>query len=83
MSASLRSLPSRRCSGASPRSCNQHSNSNLPLVLAGHAGGLRGGRHVSAEAKTPVTNLFVNLLDSVGVATESFGDSTGKLDLTI
>ena len=62
---------------------NQHSNSNLPLVLAGHAGGLRGGRHISAEAKTPVTNLFVNLLGSVGLAAESFGDSTGRLDLTI
>ena len=60
---------------------NQHSNSNLPLLVAGHAGGLRGGRHVAAAPKTPVANLFVNLLDSVGVATESFGDSTGKLDL--
>ena len=27
---------------------NQHSNNNLPLVLAGHAAGLRGGRHVAA-----------------------------------
>jgi len=60
---------------------NQHSNSNLPLLVAGHAGGLRGGRHVAAEPKTPVANLFVNLLDRVGVAADSFGDSTGKLDL--
>jgi hypothetical protein len=62
---------------------NQHSSDNLPLVLAGHAGGLRGGRHVSAAAKTPVANLFVNLLDSVGIGAESFGDSTGKLDLSV
>ena len=31
---------------------------------------------------TPVANLFVDMMDRVGVPTESFGDSTGKLDLT-
>jgi len=61
---------------------NQHSNNDLPLLVAGHAGGLPGGRHVAAPPKTPVANLFVNLLHSVGVAEESFGDSTGRLDLT-
>lgn len=61
---------------------NQHSNQNLPLLVAGHAGGLRGGRHVRAAAGTPVTNLFVNMMDRAGVPAENFGDSTGKLDLT-
>jgi hypothetical protein len=61
---------------------NGHSNDNLPLLLAGHAGGLRGGRHVAAPAKTPVANLFINMMGRVGVATESFGDSTGVLDLS-
>ena len=60
---------------------NQHSNHNLPLLVAGHAGGQRGGRHVAAKAMTPAANLFVNMLDHVGVATETFGDSTGRLDL--
>ena len=60
---------------------NAHSNVDLPLVVAGHAGGLRGGRHVAAEAKTPVANLFVQLLNCIGVETESFADSTGQLDL--
>ncbi|MFN7924745.1 MAG: DUF1552 domain-containing protein [Bryobacteraceae bacterium] len=60
---------------------NQHSNHNLPLVVAGHAGGLRGGRHVQAAPKTPAANLFLNFLDRSGVSAESFGDSTGKLDL--
>jgi hypothetical protein len=60
---------------------NAHSNSDLPLLVAGHAGGLRGGRHVASEARTPVANLFVQLLNSVGLETESFADSTGKLDL--
>ena len=61
---------------------NGHSNHNLPLIVAGHAGGLRGGRHVAAKPMTPVANLFVDMMDRVGVPTESFGDSTGKLDLT-
>jgi Protein of unknown function (DUF1552) len=60
---------------------NAHSNSDLPLLVAGHAGGLGGGRHVASEARTPVANLFVQLLNSVGLETESFADSTGQLDL--
>lgn len=60
---------------------NQHSNHNLPLVIAGRAGGRRGGRHVEAEAKTPAANLFVDILNRSGVEVESFGDSTGRLAL--
>ena len=60
---------------------NAHSNSDLPLLVAGHAGGLRGGRHIASEARTPVANLFVQLMNSAGVATERFADSTGQLDL--
>jgi hypothetical protein len=60
---------------------NQHSNHNLPLVVVGHAGGLKGGRHVAAEEKTPAANLFVDILNRSGVETESFGDSTGRLAL--
>src|SRR6267142_338285 len=48
---------------------NAHSNSDLPLLVAGHAGGLRGGRHIASEARTPVSNLFVQLMNSVGVGT--------------
>jgi hypothetical protein len=60
---------------------NAHSNTDLPLVVAGHAGGLRGGRHVAAELGTPVANLFVQLMNCIGLETESFADSTGQLDL--
>jgi len=62
---------------------NGHSNHNLPLLVAGHAGGQRGGFHVAAAPQTPVANLFVNMMERVGVPTASFGDSTGKLDLTV
>jgi hypothetical protein len=56
-------------------------NLDLPLLVAGHAGGLRGGRHIASEARTPVANLFVQLMNSAGVGTEHFADSTGQLDL--
>jgi hypothetical protein len=56
---------------------NAHSNSNLPLLVAGRD----GGRHIHCEKPTPVANLFVTLLDGAGVNVESFGDSTGSLDL--
>src|SRR5216684_6204494 len=46
---------------------NAHSNFDLPLLVAGHAGGLRGGRHIASEARTPVANLFVQLMNGVGV----------------
>jgi hypothetical protein len=60
---------------------NAHSNTDLPLVVAGHAGGIRGGRHVGAELGTPVANLFVQLMNCLGIETDSFSDSTGQLDL--
>ena len=61
---------------------NAHSNADLPLLVAGHAGGIRGGRHIATEAGTPVANLFVTMMNSVGIETERFADSTAPLDLT-
>jgi hypothetical protein len=59
---------------------NTHDHANLPLVLAGRAcGKLRPGRHVRYADETPMTNLYVAMLDRMGVPAESFGDSTGKL----
>jgi hypothetical protein len=59
---------------------NTHDHANLPLVLAGRAcGKLRPGRHVRYSDETPMTNLYVAMLDRVGVPAESVGDSTGKL----
>ncbi len=59
---------------------NQHLHTNLPIVLAGGAGGrLRGGRHIRVEEETPLTNLQLTMLDKVGVPTEQLGDSNGQL----
>ncbi len=60
---------------------NSHSSVNLPLLIAGKAGGVRGGRHLIVEPQ-PVANLFVELLNRVGLATDNFGDSTGRLNVS-
>jgi len=59
---------------------NAHNHDNLPVLLAGRAGGqLQQGRHVKYENGTPLNNLFLSMLDLVGVHREKMGDSTGKL----
>ena len=59
---------------------NSHSPRNLPLVLAGKAGGdFATGRHLRYEKKTPLCNLYAAMLDRVGAPVDRFGDSTAKL----
>jgi hypothetical protein len=59
---------------------NAHDHSNLPLVLAGRAcGSLKPGRFVRYSAETPMGNLYVAMLDRMGVPVESLGDSNGEL----
>lgn len=59
-----------------------HSQRDLPIILAGGAAGrIAGGRHIRFPGDTtPLTNLYLTMLDKVGVPTEKFGDSTGKLN---
>ena len=60
---------------------NQHLHENLPVLVAGGAGGaLKTGHHVRVDEKTPITNVYRSMLDTIGVPTEKVGDSTGKLD---
>ena len=60
---------------------NNHSHHGLPVLLAGGGGGaLSGGRHVRVEPDTPIANLYVTLLEMIGVPVQRFGDSTGRLD---
>lgn len=59
---------------------NRHNHDNLPVLLAGRGGGsIRPGRHVRFERETPMTNLFLSMLDRVGASTDRIGDSTGLL----
>jgi hypothetical protein len=60
---------------------NLHGHSDLPLILAGGANGkIKGGRHIRYAPGTPMADLFVAMLDRMGVEPERFGDSQGKLD---
>ena len=60
---------------------NRHTHEDLPVLLAGHGGGtLKPGRHVVFKKGTPMTNLYLSLLERMGVRPESIGDSTGSLD---
>ena len=66
--------------GASIKDGNQHTVENLPLLLAGRGKGtLRTGRRLRAPEKTPLCNLYLSLLQRMGVMEKSFGDSTGPL----
>ena len=61
---------------------NGHSYEDLPILLAGgKAAQISGGRHVRYPRDTPITNLWVTLLDKLGVAGENVGDSNGRLEL--
>lgn len=58
---------------------NRHDHNNLPLLLAGKAGGkVQPGRLIRYQDQ-PLNNLFLTMLSMVGIEEERFGDSTGKL----
>jgi hypothetical protein len=67
--------------GAGMSNANIHSHMDLPLALIGGAGGIKGNRHIAMPMGTPSSNLLVSLANRAGVPIESFGDSTGILDL--
>jgi len=61
---------------------NSHRHRDLPIILAGGGGGtLNPGQDLTLEHDTPITNLYLSLMDRMGVQAERFGDSTGRLSL--
>jgi hypothetical protein len=61
---------------------NRHNHDQLPILLAGKGGGaIQTGRHVRYTKETPLTNLFVSMLERMGVKVDAFGDSTARLEL--
>jgi hypothetical protein len=65
--------------GSNLGNANSHDTRNLPILLAG--GGFKHGRHVAFDANknTRLCNLFVTMLERLGVETDAFGSSTGTL----
>ena len=66
--------------GSALRDGNSHNPHNLPILLGGRAGGsLSPGRHICYSTDTPLCNLYVGMLQRVGVTVPRFADSTGPL----
>lgn len=65
--------------GSNLGNANAHDPTNLPIILAG--GGYKHGRYVAhdKERNTPLSNLFVTLLQRMGVESDSFATSNGAL----
>ncbi len=61
---------------------DRHNHDDLPIVLAGRGNGTANpGRHVKYEKETPVTNLWLSMIDRAGATgVEKLGDSTGRLE---
>jgi hypothetical protein len=59
---------------------NKHNNENLPIMIAGSGGGtIRTGRHIRYPEETPLNNLFLSMMDRMGVHAREFGDATDRL----
>ncbi len=65
--------------GSNLGNAGAHTTTNLPILLAG--GGFRHGQHLAFDAKEncPLSNLFVSMLQELGLETDSFASSTGPM----
>ncbi|MEO8678909.1 MAG: DUF1552 domain-containing protein [Vicinamibacterales bacterium] len=63
---------------------NFHNHKRVPFIVAGHAGGaLKGGVHLKAPNRTPLANVMLSLLHSLGLDDlKTFGDSEGAFPLS-
>jgi hypothetical protein len=66
--------------GSNLGDANIHDNTNLPILLAG--GGLQHGQHLAfkRDNNKPLCNLFVTMLQNMGIETDSFGSNAGTLN---
>lgn len=67
--------------GSGMGNANSHTNTDLPIVLAGGRG--RHGRWLRFDEKgagrPPLCNLFVSMLQNMGLERDTFGTGTGTL----
>jgi hypothetical protein len=59
---------------------NAHDHHPLPVLLAGHGAGIKGGRHIRTD-DAPMANLLLSMLSKSGIELDFFGDSTGRIDI--
>ncbi|MEZ4774724.1 MAG: DUF1552 domain-containing protein [Bacteroidia bacterium] len=66
--------------GSGLRDGNRHSPVNLPIVVGGKGGGaLKTGRNINFPEKTPLANLYLTMMNVLGMEKENFADATGEL----
>lgn len=65
--------------GSNLGNASSHDNTNLPIILAG--GGFQHGQHLVFDEKNnyPLPNLFVSMLQRLGIETDRFSSSTGTM----
>jgi Protein of unknown function (DUF1552) len=59
---------------------NRHTHEDLPVLMVGRGAAFRMGSHVVYPKGTPMTNLYLTLLDRIGVREDKLGDSTGQIE---
>ena len=63
---------------------NRHNHDNLPILFAGQGGGgIPTGRHSRYQKETPLCDLYVMMLNEMGINVQSFGDSKGHLSFSL
>jgi len=66
--------------GSPIRDGNSHNPRNVPIVVAGKAGGkLRTGRHMEFDEGTPLCSLWLSMLEKAGAKANELGDATSGL----
>lgn len=66
--------------GAGLADGNRHSHEDLPTLIAGRGGNyIKPGRRIVYRRETPMSNLFLTMMDRMNVNAEQFGDATGRL----
>jgi hypothetical protein len=60
---------------------NKHTHEDLPTIIAGRGGNnfIKTGRRVIYRRETPICNLYMTMMDRMGVHVENFGDASGAL----
>jgi hypothetical protein len=59
---------------------DRHNHDDLPILTVGKGNGiLTPGRHLKYDRNTPLCNLYLSMLDGMGIKQDRFADSTGRL----
>jgi hypothetical protein len=66
--------------GSSLSDGDRHDPNNLPILVGGKGGGrIQTGQHINYPRNTPLCNMYVSMLQCMGIQAERFGDSTEPL----